>query len=172
VAAARVKVWDPLVRIAHWGVAAAIVADLVNEAGANPWHRWIGYAALALVVVRLAWGLVGSAHARLSTMAHSASGVRAYLSSKAARVHAGHNPLGALMAFALWGLVIACGVTGWMLQLESFWGDDTLQALHAVAAYAIAVLAVIHVVGAIVTSVRQRTNLVKSMFTGVKRIRT
>ena len=52
------KVWDPLVRVVHWGVAVAIVADLANEAGANPWHRGIGYAALALVCARLAWGLV------------------------------------------------------------------------------------------------------------------
>jgi cytochrome b len=171
-AAARVKVWDPLVRIAHWGVAAAIVADLVNEAGANPWHRWIGYAALALVVVRLAWGFFGSPHARLSAMARSAANVGAYLSGAKALAQAGHNPLGALMAFTLWALVIACGVTGWMLQLEDYWGDETLQTLHTVAAYTIAVLAVVHVVGAIVESVRQRTNLVKSMFTGVKRIQT
>ena len=171
-AAAPVKVWDPLVRLAHWGLAAAIVADLVNEAGANPWHRWIGYAALALVVVRLAWGCFGSGHARLSAMARSAANLGAYLSGANALAHAGHNPLGALMAFALWALVIACGVTGWMLQFEAYWGDETVQGLHAIFAYTIAVLAVIHVVGAIVTSVRQRTNLVKSMFTGVKRIRT
>ncbi len=169
-AAARVKVWDPLVRIVHWSVAAIVVADLLNEAGANAWHRWLGYAAVALVVVRLAWGLFGSAPARLSAMARSAAGVHAYLGRRGSRSYAGHNPLGALMAFALWGLVIGCGVTGWMLQLEPWWGDETLQTVHTVCAYTIAALAVVHVAGAVVTSVRERTNLVKAMITGVKRM--
>jgi len=50
----RVYVWDPLVRIVHWSLATLILVDLFNEAGANPWHRWLGYAAGALVVTRLA----------------------------------------------------------------------------------------------------------------------
>jgi cytochrome b len=158
------------VRVAHWGVALAVVADLVNEAGANPWHRWIGYTALGLVAMRLTWGFVGPRHARIEAMLRSAASIRSYLKARGASAYEGHNPLGALMAFTLWGLVIACGVTGWMLQLDRFWGDETLQALHEICAYTLAAFVPIHVTGAVVTSVRQRTNLVKAMFTGVKRI--
>jgi cytochrome b len=165
------KVWDPLVRIVHWSVAALVVIDLVNEAGANPWHRGFGYAALALVALRLAWGFVGTAPARLATMLRSAARVREYLGrGSASRVFAGHNPLGALMAFALWALVIACGVTGWLLQLDRYWGDETLQRLHAAIAYALAAFAALHVAGALITSLRTRARLVTAMITGVKRI--
>lgn len=169
--ASTVRTWDPLVRVVHWAVACAIVVDLLNEAGANPWHRWIGYAALAMVAMRLAWGVVGSPHARITAMLRSASNVRSYLAARGSRAHEGHTPLGAMMAFALWALVIACGVTGWMLQLDRYWGDETVETVHAAFAYTLAALVPIHVIGALVTSVRQRTNLVAAMFTGVKRIR-
>ena len=171
-AAAAIRVWDPFVRFVHWCVAALVVVDLLNDAGANPWHRYCGYAVGALVIMRLAWGLFGSHHARLQTMAASARTLTAYLGkvqSNTRRFYAGHNPLGACMAFTLWGLLLAVALTGWMLQLDAFWGDELLQTLHAVAAYAVAAFAVLHVAGVLVTSVRTRTNLVQAMFTGVKK---
>ncbi|HKU71722.1 MAG TPA: cytochrome B, partial [Burkholderiales bacterium] len=74
-----IRSWDPLVRILHWGIAALVVIDLLNDAGANPVHRWLGYAAGALVAARLLWGLVGPSGARLSSIARSASGTAHYL---------------------------------------------------------------------------------------------
>src|SRR5262249_15119635 len=105
----RIRIWDPLVRVAHWSVAVLVVIDLLNEAGANPWHRYFGYAAGALVVARLAWGLGDSGHARLGAMAGSAKEALPYAQSLLAgraRAYAGHNPLGALMACLLWGLIL------------------------------------------------------------------
>ncbi|MEO7727000.1 MAG: cytochrome b/b6 domain-containing protein [Burkholderiales bacterium] len=170
-AAAVIRVWDPLVRFVHWSVALLVVIDLLNEAGANPWHRDLGYAAGALVALRLVWGIFGSHHARLASMAASARRLPAYVRKSMSgrrRFYAGHNPLGAWMAFALWGLVLAVVITGWMLQLDTFWGDESLQALHAAAAYGLATCIVVHVTGAIITSVVSRTNLVKTMITGNK----
>jgi cytochrome b len=167
--ATQTRVWDPLVRITHWSIACLIVVELLNEAGANPWHRYLGYAAAALVVMRLAWGLASSGYARLSTMAASAGQAAAYLKKMGpAMSYVGHNPLGALMAFALWGFTLLIALTGWMLGLDSFWGDELLQELHAALAYALAVLAGVHVCGALAASRAQRENLVKAMITGNK----
>ena len=167
---ARIRVWDPLVRFVHWGVAVLIVIDLLNDAGANPWHRYFGYAAGALVVLRLAWGMFGSPYARLQAMVASARTLKAYFgkSTPARRFYVGHNPLGAWMAFVLWGLLLVVVITGWMLQLDAFWGNESLQSLHAAASYALATSAVVHVAGVLVTSAVTRTNLVKAMITGIK----
>lgn len=158
------RAWDPLVRIVHWSVAALIVVELLNEAGANPWHRYLGYAAVALVVARLAWGLVGPGNARLSMMLARAKQALA----RPGQAGSGHTPFGALMAFAFWGLMLLIGITGWMLGIEAFWGEDWLEDLHEAAAYLLGACAVLHVGGALAASRRQRTNLVKAMITGYK----
>lgn len=165
------RVWDPLVRVVHWSVAILIVVDLVNEAGANPWHRYFGYAAAALVLVRLAWGLLDSGHARLAVMARSAAGALPYARSFVrgrADAYSGHNPLGALMAGTLWALIIVVAITGWMQRLDRFWGEEWLQDLHSVLAYVLAACAVIHVAGVLATSAMHRVNLAKAMITGRK----
>jgi cytochrome b len=167
------RVWDLWVRITHWSVAALVLIDLINEAGANPWHRNLGYVAAGLVLLRLAWGVVGPPEVRLASMARSAHGLASYarsLIAHRARMYRGHNPPGACMAFTLWGLILILAVTGWMLQLEPFWGDDTLQFIHAWVAYILAGCAVVHVSGAVFTSVLHRTNLIKAMITGEKRL--
>ena len=166
------RVWDPIVRITHWGLAALVIVDLFNEAGANAWHRGFGYAAAGLILARVLWGLFGSPHARLSAMARTAAQVGAYMrrSHEAARSYLAHNPLGAWMAFTLWSLTLFVIVTGWMLQLEPFWGDERLQGLHLGSAYALGGLIVVHVLGAVVTGAQRRVNLVKAMITGSKRI--
>lgn len=167
-----VRVWDPIVRLVHWALATLIVVELFNEAGANAWHRYLGYAAGALVALRFAWGVAGPRYARLSSIARRAMQAPDYLRSRVtsdSQAYAAHTPPGALMALVLWGLTLLIGTTGWMLQLEAFWGDDVLQLVHAWAAYFLGGFAAVHVTAAIVTSVITRTNLVKSMFTGFKR---
>jgi cytochrome b len=166
-AAEHVRVWDPLVRTIHWSVATLIVIELFNEAGANPWHRYLGYLVAALVVVRLAWGCGDRGYASLAVMSASASQVLSYLRRAGAR-SPGHTPPGALMAFTLWALVLLVAVTGWMLGLDQFWGEDWLQQVHEVLAYVLAGCAVIHIAAAFATSHAQRVNLVKAMITGDK----
>ena len=161
-------------RLTHWGLAALVLADLVNEASANAWHRYFGYAAAGLIAMRLLWGLGRSPNAQLPAMLRTAAQVRSYVRRwrHVPNTYVTRNPLGACMAFTLWsvtGLVIA---TGWMLQLERFWGDEMLETLHSGSAYVLGSLIVVHVVGAVVTSVRNRENLVKAMITGRKNLQS
>lgn len=167
-------VWGLFVRLAHWAVAVLVIVELFNEAGANPWHRYLGYAAAALVLARLAWGLRATGEARLGRMAASAAEARPYLNALRAgrsRVYLGHNPLGALMAFTLWTLILLLGITGWLTQLDAFWGEEWLQELHTVLAYVLGGLVVVHVAGVLVTSRVYRVNLVAAMLTGRKTLR-
>jgi cytochrome b len=161
-------VWSPLVRLVHWSVAVLIVADMLNEAGANPVHRWLGYLAAALVLVRLAYGLATRTAARLSIVVSTASRAPAYATGRHRTRYLGHNPLGAVMALMLWTLILLVAVSGWMLQLDAFWGDDTVARVHQLLAYALSACAVLHVAGVATTSAMQRSNLVAAMVTGRK----
>lgn len=165
-AASHIKVWDLLVRSVHWSLAALIVIELFNEAGANPWHRYLGYVAAALVVARLIWGCGDRGHASLASMTASARRAPSYFTLRSPSI--GHTPPGALMAFALWTLALLVALTGWMQGLDAFWGEDSLQQVHEVLAYTLAAFAVLHIAAAVVLSYVKRVNLIKSMITGNK----
>ena len=91
----------------------------------------MGYAATALVLGRVAWGFVGSAHARFASFFPTPSRLREHLAelrSGRPPAHLGHNPLDAVMMLVLMALVLALGVTGWMQGLDAFFGEAWLPA--------------------------------------------
>lgn len=84
--------------------------------------------------------------------------------------HLGHNPFGALMMFALWGVIIGLGVSGYLMGTDQFWGVEEIEEIHEILANALYVLVPIHVLSAIVMSQLQRQNLIKAMITGNKTV--
>ena len=108
--------WDPLVKLTHWGIVAAVLANaLIVEEGSGT-HIWIGYALAAILGLRLFWGLVGPAEARFSAFPPSPRRALAHIGEIAAgkaTAHRSHNPLGALMVYAIWAtllVIIASGI--------------------------------------------------------------
>lgn len=114
--APALPVWDPLIRLTHWLVAAAVLANwLVTKPGAAL-HVGIGWAVLALLAVRAVWGLVGPAAARFSAFPPQPLAALGHLLGLARkqkpRDYPSHNPAGAMMVYALWGLLLVVGLTG------------------------------------------------------------
>lgn len=108
--------WDPLVRITHWGIVVAVIANaLIVEEGSGV-HVWVGYGLAALLALRLLWGLIGPSEARFSAFPPSPSRALAHIREIAAgkrTAHASHNPLGALMVYSIWtclAVIIATGI--------------------------------------------------------------
>lgn len=113
---ARGRNWDVVVKLTHWLIAAAILVNVfITEEGSGP-HVWIGYAAFAVFALRMAWGFVGPSPARfVSFLPHPYAAWHHLkdLIAGAPEEHRSHNPLGALMVYALWGglaIVIATGI--------------------------------------------------------------
>ncbi|MFN3516918.1 MAG: cytochrome b/b6 domain-containing protein [Novosphingobium sp.] len=103
--AAAPRRWDPIVKLTHWGIVAAVIGNaLVTEEGSG-WHIWVGYGLAALLALRLLWGLIGPKEARFSAFPPSPGRALAHLNEirngKVVR-HRSHNPLGALMVYAIW----------------------------------------------------------------------
>jgi cytochrome b len=168
--AATVSVWDPLVRVFHWGLATSfLIAYAIGEHGGAV-HLALGYAALGFVLVRVTWGFVGTRHARFADFVPGLSKLIGYLRDILARRESrylGHNPAGAVMILLLLIGVIGTGVTGWMMTLDQF--GESLEDVHEVLAGTTLTLVAIHVLGVIYESIRQRENLVAAMLTGRKR---
>jgi cytochrome b len=172
---ASIVVWDPLVRIFHWTVVLGCVLDLfVLEGGAQP-HEVIGYVIAGALLARVAWGFVGTRHARFSDFVPSPARLVGYLSAmrrgRESR-YLGHNPAGAVMMLALMLLLAGVSITGWMQSLDAFWGVAWVQDGHHIIADVILWLALLHAAAALWESARHRENLVLSMITGRKRCST
>ena len=175
----QVKVWDILVRFTHWAVAAGVIANLAFTEDGGQIHEYVGYTVVALVVIRLLWGFVGTKYARFSDFFPTPKRVKSHLNElKAQHVnnqsvkteHLGHNPLGALMIFALWGAIIGLGLTGYLMESRVLGNKDLFEGIHEVLANSLYVLVPLHVISAIVMSRLQKQNLIKSMVTGNKTV--
>ncbi|MFC3117697.1 cytochrome b/b6 domain-containing protein [Jhaorihella thermophila] len=87
-------------------------------------HLWIGYFVIALVAIRIVWGLIGTRYARFSSFRPSLSAAMEQISDIATgrRIHLGHTPLGALMIYNLIVTLLLIGLTGWLMTTDMFWG--------------------------------------------------
>ena len=108
--------WDPLVKTTHWGIAAVVLwnALIVGEGSAA--HLYAGYVLAGLLPLRALWGVIGTRAARFSAFPPSPARALAHIRAIRAgehEKHVSHNPLGALMAYAIWGtvsVIVASGI--------------------------------------------------------------
>lgn len=167
------KVWDPVVRVFHWSLVLAFGANALLTDPESNLHEWIGYAVVALIGLRILWGLVGGRYARFSSFPPSASGAMGQLSDMATgrrRVHLGHTPLGALMIYNLLLTILAIGATGYMMTTNTWWGVEWVEELHEVLVTWAEISIVAHVGAVIWESLRTGVNLPRAMVSGVKTV--
>lgn len=189
-AALPVQVWDLPVRIFHWLLVLLLVAQVITgTVGGGDmmvWHMRGGYAVLALVLFRIAWGFAGSHHARFASFVRAPAAAMRYARSLVRpphHPHAGHNPLGAWMVVLMLVLLLAQVVLGLFANDDSStegpWAkfitqdrSNLMRSLHGDLAWIIVALAAVHVAAVLYYLVRLKQNLVTPMITGVKAIRT
>jgi len=171
-----VKVWDRFVRVAHWTLAACVVTAWLTGQwrleSTERLHEWSGYAVLAVIALRVAWGWIGPRYARFSQFVAGPSRTLGYANAVLRRLeprYIGHNPLGGWMIVALLGTAVLASLSGWLSITDRFWGVAWVQDAHHLLGDGLIVLAAVHVTGVVYTSIRQGENLVAAMFRGVKR---
>jgi cytochrome b len=176
-----VKVWDPWVRLTHWGIALLIPLSWWSaETHRFDLHLLSGYSVLALVLFRILWGFIGSDTARFARFVRGPGAALDHLRHlirRDAPLEIGHNAAGGLMVVALLALVLVQATTG-------LFADDAVltrgplarRVDEATSAFATAVhlrvfwvilgLAVLHVLAVLAYRVLLGRNLVKPMLTG------
>lgn len=98
------KVWDPLVRLGHWGLVAGVLTAYFTGDELQNVHVTAGYVIVGIVLFRLIWGFIGTKHARFSDFVRGPGAVLGYLKSVFSghsKRYIGHNPAGGAMILAL-----------------------------------------------------------------------
>lgn len=182
----EVKVWDPLVRLFHWGLVIAFFIAYFTEEELLDLHVYAGYLVLGLILFRLLWGIIGTRYARFSDFVRSPAEIRQFLTDTLAlraKRYLGHNPAGGAMivlmlislllttvtGIAIYGAEEHAGpMAGWFAGASDFW-EEAFEETHEFFANFTLLLVFVHVAGVIVESLIHRENLVQAMFTGRKR---
>jgi cytochrome b len=165
-----VLVWDLPVRIFHWLLAASFAGAWLT-AEHERWrllHVTLGCTVLALAVLRVAWGLVGTRHARFGDFVRGPRAALRYLGGLVRgqpQHYAGHNPAGGLAVVALLALAITAAAAG----LATYTLGDAYEDLHEALATIMLALVGLHVAAVVVSGWLHRENLVAAMFSGRKR---
>lgn len=181
----RVLVWDLPTRLFHWSLALVLLGSwLTHELGLE-WteaHMWFGYAALSLVIFRIAWGIVGPAHARFSGFlagpARTLAYARSWLRGRPP-VSAGHNPLGGWAIVAMLASILVQAVSG-MFNTDDImysgpwhWAAsrnlaEAAHEIHEINFNILVGLVVLHLGAIAAYWLRWRRDLVTPMLTGHK----
>ncbi len=181
----RRLVWDLPLRIFHWVLVLSIAASWATAKIGLEWmeiHFLLGYWITGLIIFRIVWGFVGPKHSRFSNFIPSPKAVLNYLRgfiTGSSKQSVGHNPMGALMVFAI------LGVLGFQVTTGLFATDDILFSgpysgvvegktaelltrLHNFNFDVILVLVFVHVLAVLVYLVKKKQNLIWPMITGRK----
>jgi cytochrome b len=167
-----IRVWDFFVRAFHWVLAASFAVAWLSSENWERLHDAVGYAAGALVALRVVWGFLGPRYARFAQFVRSPDTVIAYLRAikdGSERRYIGHNPAGGAMIVVLLVAIAGTAVSGWLLTTDALWGSAVLQHVHSLLAHGVLALVVVHLAGVALASLRHRENLARAMVVGVKR---
>ena len=169
----QVRVWDPFVRMFHWSLVLAMLANAFFTRGDSLIHQGIGYFVAAMVSARVIWGFTGSAYARFASFPPDVAASIEQLSDIAVgrkTLHVGHTPLGALMIYNLLCTIMVICISGYLMTTDAFWGADWPEHLHKAAVTWAELSAVLHIVAVVAESFRTKVNLPGAMITGYKRL--
>jgi cytochrome b len=168
-------IWDPLVRLCHWGIVAAFIANYFIVEPGRLYHEIAGYCALALVLVRIVWGFYVSptSYASFKTINLSQHAFKAHLhqlkNQNIPKAH-GHNPFGWLMVFAVITLLIGLGITGFMMEeIDALFGNSKLEWIHGLMADVLYVSVLVHVAAVFWTQYKGQIQLIRPMLSGKRR---
>ena len=174
----QIRVWDGPLRLFHWLLVVSVVTALLTGWLGGSWMDWhakAGLVIIGLLSFRIAWLLLGSTYARLSTLLCSLVSLPQYLRGDWRQL--GHNPLGVLSVFAMLGMLSWQAVsglftnddiafTGPLYKLVSSSLSSDITRLHKLGMWIIIGLITLHILAIVAHAVLKKHNLVKAMLTG------
>ncbi len=127
---------------------------------------------MAALLVRILWGFFGSQYARFTKFCSrpiQISDLFEKLGSRSRiKAFGPYNPAGGAMIIALMLCLTGIGITGWMMGLDRYWGEEWVENYHSLLTDLSLAMIFLHLVGVAYSSFRHRENLVKLMVTGLK----
>lgn len=180
------RVWDAPTRLFHWAVTLLIAVSYGSVTyDRMTLHFLAGYALLALLLFRLAWGFVGSETSRFSSFLRSPVAGFRHLRDFAKREpddQVGHNAAGGWMVLILLADIAVQVVLGLFANADDYvnegpfahWigkaASDQVTRWHALNFDVLLALMGLHVLAIIAYAVIKKHDLWRPMITGRKRL--
>lgn len=167
--------YDFPTRLFHWCfsgifVGAFLIAKTIDsESPIYPYHMMMGLTLGFLVTLRLIWGVVGTQHAKFSDFVLGPTQLLQYFGGilKGEKKHwAGHNPASSWAALIMMGSAFGSAVTGYLMTSGD--AKENFEEIHEIFANTFMVVALLHVAGIILHSMRYKEMLGLSMIDGKK----
>ena len=177
------RVWDLPTRVFHWTLVLLVAAQFATGEFhwlSMQWHYRFGYATLALLVFRVAWGFAGSQTSRFAEFLRGPASLWRYgkslVSGHPAR-SVGHNPLGGwsvvvilllLLAQVASGLFASDGIDadGPFVDLVAGATVKWMTRIHHLGENALIAWIVLHLLAVLLHWMLQHDDLVTPMLTG------
>jgi cytochrome b len=182
-----VRVWDLPTRLFHWALVVLVVLQFGTAEYhwlTMQWHERFGYATLALLLFRIAWGFAGSQTSRFGDFVRGPVAVARYLRALAtgrAPLAIGHNALGGWSVLVMLSLLLAQVATGLFatdgIDTDGPFVDGASDALvkwmtrlHHLGETLLLLVIALHVIAVLLHLLLHRDNLIAPMFSGRKSV--
>lgn len=164
-------IWPRSIRLIHWSLAVIVILNAFILVEGDPPHRYLGYVAVALVLIRMVLGFTGKGHSQFKNFPIKPRLIKEFILALAKGKHLsypGHNPLASIVYFGIWILVIALGITGQLMMLDQFWGNQLLEDIHEIFSILLLICVGIHLIGIAIDARVHRRKSWMAMINGKK----
>lgn len=171
----RKLVYDLPTRLFHISfillfVAAYTIGNVFDsKSDAFPYHMLCGMTLLVAVLLRITWGFIGTKHALFTDFDLKPANLISYLRgvwTGRNKIWAGHNPASSWSSLAMISLALALGLTG-LLAVKGV-GGETLGKVHEFLGTALLIVAIAHILGVLVHTIKMKDDIGWSMVDGKK----
>lgn len=169
------KAYDFPVRIFHWIFAFLFVlsfsiAQLIDDDSTlYAYHMLSGMLMFSIVILRLAWGFVGSKTSKFNSFKLKPSDFIGYIysimSTKSKR-YLGHNPASSYAAIFMMVFSIGMCLTGLLMATRI--NKSFFEEIHELIANGFLVVVLLHITGALLHQIRHNDGMILSMLNGKK----
>jgi cytochrome b len=180
----KYPVWDLAVRLNHWALVAVFLLSWWSaEYDYQDVHILSGYIILALVLVRLYWGFIGSTTARFGSFVRGPRAIFSYAGDVLKRpgvASVGHNPMGALSVIVMLGLLFFQPILGLfsrdidglhsgpLSHLVGYSAGRLVADLHHLVFDLLLIFVALHLMAIAFYIFYKRDNIVSAMVSGTK----
>lgn len=171
-------VYDLPTRLFHWFFSGLFLLSFViaktidDESLIFSYHMLSGLLLSGLVIWRIAWGIIGSEHARFSGYNLNPIHLKDYflgILSGSKKRWLGHNPASSWAAITMFTLALGLAITGYLMSIGN---KESFEDIHEFMANTFIVVVVLHVAGVILHSIRHQDAIALSMIDGKKEVST
>lgn len=167
-------IYDLPTRLFHWVFAglfifAFVIAKTVDdEAASFTYHMLAGLLLGFIVVLRLAWGFIGTKYVHFNSFALHPKDLIGYFKGMLSgdkRKWAGHNPASSWASLVMMTLALGLGITGYLMTTGN---KETFEDLHELLANGFLVVVLLHIAGVLLHAFRHRDGIALTMIDGAK----